>query len=362
MSDWAWTFDDDPSDLSVPGANFDKRLLAYAEDTGEISVDIAPTEEVDYFFSGANQPSSNAWRAGELWRLGIDITQADSRVSLQVALARVDGFGVFQEAYAVGQTFGLGSVGPLFFSGNTLAQNNPQAGDRLRVLFKWTRALEPPATITIKFGFGDPSSDFVEVPIEMGNSVLVWNGNSLNFPNPLTDYRAKMRSRRGIAMSDGKVHETSLRTLFREIHAVLANFDDAEFEASLHAWWAWAVSGKQYAFAYDSADQIDTTLDGAAASGQKVIPLTDTAGIVVGKKYLTRQAAGNKYEIVHVESISAGVSVTARDNLKSAYVSGDIFRSRHYFPKVISPAGDEPWFENPGLTFTLDHLMREDAG
>lgn len=164
-------------------------------------------------------------------------------------------------------------------------------------------------------------------------------------------------------MSDGKIHETSLRTTFDIVRIQLANFDDVDFEADVLAWWAWARAGNQYAFARDLSDKIDTTLNGAAASGQKVIPLTSTAGIVVGTKYKIREAIGNYEENIHVASISAGVSVTARDNLFNSFVSGDIFRSRYYFPKMKAPKEqrDLPVVENQGRVFTFDHTMVEDA-
>lgn len=196
----------------------------------------------------------------------------------------------------------------------------------------------------------------------MQNPRITWNGNGLDFPNPLTGYLAGTRSRRFLEMSDGKVHATQLRTTFDEVRVELDNFEDVEFEAKLHAWWAWAKRGEQYAFSLDPSDQVDTTLDAAAAAGQKVVPLTVTTGIVVGSKYRLRQAADHDEEVVHVDSIAAGVSVTARDNLLFSYVGGDLFRSRGYFPKVVAVEADFPVVENRGRTFTLDHTMREDAG
>ena len=42
----------------------------------------------------------------------------------------------------------------------------------------------------------------------------------------------------------------------------------------LFAWWSWARQGKPFSFSLDSVNSFDTTLDGSAAAGQKVIPLT----------------------------------------------------------------------------------------
>ena len=363
MSDWIWTFDDDPSDLAVPGSNFDKRLLRFAENTGVVPVTVSfSSSETDYYFSPAGQPSSNQWRAGELWTARVEIVLANPRIRLALALSRVNSAGVFQQFYT-GGTFAFPcSAGVKTYSGFTLAQTNPQAGDRIRVHFLWERNSDF-GNNNVSFGFGDPLDNCLEVPIEMPNSLITWNGNALNFPNPLTGYRALPRSRRFVGVSDGKVHETSLRTTFDEVRIQLANFVDVDFEADLLAWWAWARAGNQYAFALDSANQVDTTLDGAAAAAQKVVPLASTAGIVAGNKYRLRPAIGNLEEVVHVDTINAGISITARDNLKYSYVSGDIFRTRDYFPKVVAGPGeaDLPVRENPGLTFTLDHVMVEDA-
>lgn len=363
MADWIWTFDDDPSDLSVPGNNFDKRLMRFAENVGVVPVNVSfNTTEQDFYYSAAGQPSSNQWRAGELWSARVEIILANVRITLSLALARVNSSGVFQQQYANAAGPFPCTAGIKNYSGTTLAQTDPQAGDRIRLVFVWVRNSDF-GNSDVSFGFGDPLTDFLKVPIEMANSLITWNGNALNFPNPLTGYRAISRSRRFVGMSDGKVHETSLRTTFDEVRVRLANFVDVDFEADLRAWWAWARAGNQYAFALDSADQVDTTLDGAAADLQKVIPLASTAGIVVGKKYLIRVAIGNDEEVVHVDTISAGISVTARDNLKYSYASGDIFRTRDFFPKVVAAPreADLPVIENPGLTFTLDHTMVEDA-
>lgn len=196
----------------------------------------------------------------------------------------------------------------------------------------------------------------------MANPEFVWNGNTLAFPGPLSLYEPGPRSRRTLQMSDGKVNAVQLRTKFDEVVISLRNFVDVDFEADLEAWWSWALRGEQYAFAMDSADKIDTTLDGTAASGQKVIPLTSTVGIVVGNKYIVREAAGNEWEVIEVDTISSGISVTALVNLKYGFLTADVFRTRKYHPKVIATESDKPWRENPGLTWTLNHRMREDAG
>ena len=105
----------------------------------------------------------------------------------------------------------------------------------------------------------------------------------------------------------------------------------------LIAWWSWARQGKPWAFAMDSGNVGNTTLDGAAPSGQKTIPLTATAAFTVDDYCLIRAAdTDDEFEIVKIASINAGVSVTATDNLKFTYASADIFRHTDYWPEVTS--------------------------
>lgn len=359
MATWSWTLDDNASDLAFPGDNFDKRLLRFAEGSGEIQVSVGfDSTEGDFFWSEPGEPSREDWPAGP-WRAGVDIITANAKITLAVGLARVSSAGAFKGLYAALSQPMVCSAGLKIFSGTTI-QQEAAASDRLRLLFQWVRDASL-GSLLVGFGFGDPARDFVEVPILMANPSIVWNANVLNFPGPLTGIADPRKARRFLEMSDGKVHATQVRTSFDEVRIALANFEDAAFEADLHAWWAWAKQGNQYAFAVDNDDTIDTTLDGAAAAGQKVIPLTSTTGIVAGKKYRLIESAGHNDEIVQVDTIQAGVSVTALNNLRFGYASADVFRSRGYFPKVVALESDRPWQENPGLTWTLEHAFREDA-
>ena len=362
--DWIWVFDDHPSDASGPGDNFDRRLLAYAEDTGEIQVDIVfDSTEADYFFSPAGQPGTHDWRVGT-WRATVDVTQANAKVSLALGIARVNAAGTFQQAYA-GLTAGqvLSSTGVRVFSGPTLAQSGAVAGDRLRVLFSWVRDNSIGGNGIVKFGYGDPAVDIVGVPILMANPRITWNGIALDFPGPLTGYKAQPMVDRAQDRSAGVVHNTNVSASYRRVRAVLDRFDNVAFWDSLKAWWAWARQGKQYAFALDSGDVVDKTMTGAAASGQKDIPFTDTSSIVAGRKYLVRQAAGHDEEVIQVDTITANVKVTCLANLMYSYVTGDIFRSQDYFPKLVNMDGAEPPFdENAGITYSFDSTAEEDRG
>jgi len=102
------------------------------------------------------------------------------------------------------------------------------------------------------------------------------------------------------------------------------------------AWWSWARQGKVFSLAMDSGDVANTTLDGAAAAAQKVIPLTATTSLAADNICFIETAADNQFEIVEIASVSAGVSVTAKSNLNQAYASGDAFRHFEYYPELIS--------------------------
>lgn len=105
---------------------------------------------------------------------------------------------------------------------------------------------------------------------------------------------------------------------------------------TLWAWWSWARQGKTWAFALDSANVGNTTLDDSAAAGQKVIPVAATAAFAVDDFCLLRAVDNDdEFEIVKIASISAGVSVTAESNLVYSYTSSDTFRHKGYFPSVI---------------------------
>lgn len=198
----------------------------------------------------------------------------------------------------------------------------------------------------------------------MANPEFVFNAVTLAFPHQLTNYTGPKRIHdRSFNPSGGNIIEVVVHRSFFRIGIELARFDNEQFRHDLEAWWTWAGQGNQYAFAFDSADKIDTTLDAAAAAGQKVIPLTSTTSIVVGEKYRIREADDTEQEIIEVASIIAGVSVTAVNNLIFSYASADIFRSRDYFPKVKTADSEFPVTENPGPpTWNLQHTFEQDEG
>lgn len=193
----------------------------------------------------------------------------------------------------------------------------------------------------------------------MAKPRITYDGTNLDFPKLASDWENRRASLRTLKISHGKAHAVSLRNQFDLCRLFLEHFEDKDFERQLYAWWSWAQRGEAYAVALDSADVIDTTLDGAAPAGQDVIPLTATAGIVIGNRYKIREVSGNEEEKIEVASISAGISVTATANLKYGYLSGDTFQSPEFLPKVISLDGVKPWGPSRSIAFTLDHRFRE---
>lgn len=71
----------------------------------------------------------------------------------------------------------------------------------------------------------------------------------------------------------------------------------------------------------DAAAGGDTTLDGAAAAGQKVVPVTSDTGFAVGDT--VRVGDGEKLELGVVASVQAGVSITLADNLTYDHEIGE---------------------------------------
>ncbi len=359
---FSWVLDDGASDFSGPSLSLgNRRLLVYPEDSGSLLITAPFGGGTLWFWTPAGQPGKSEWPVGA-YDTQIAILLANANVNVTfVGLYRYDSQGNPIELYAAGgTTVSCGTTGPKRWQGITVAPAiQPAAGDRLRLGFTFESIAKGSQDVTI--GFGVPDRDYLKVPILMGNPQIVWNGNTLAFPGPLTAYQADLDPDREIDFSAGRVAASILHSLGDKLRVELGNFADAQFEADLDAWWSWASQGKQYAFALDSADVVDLTLSGAAAAGQKDIPLANTSSVVVGARYRLREAAGPEEEIVTIASVTVNVKATAVSNLKFGYVTGDIFRSRDYFPKMVSVDSKKPWMEHL-TTWTLDHQMAEDRG
>jgi len=362
---WLWTLDDGPSDLDEPGTDLGNgRLLRYPEASGSLVLSVPFGGSADlWFWTPANQPGAEDWPVGA-YDVSIGVVGTNPRISVGLtSITRVDGVGTPVELYAAGSlgTLNCGTSGGKRFQGTTLAQSGqPTAGHRLRLGFTFTHDGTLGGT-TVTVGFGVAGRDYLQVPILMANPQIVWNSNVLSFPGPLTSYQSRRRCDRSFDFSAGRVAATGVRSSYDEVRAILGNFDDAQFAADLVAWISWARRGNQYAFALDSADVVNLALSGAAAAGQKDIPLAVTASVVVGRRYRLREVAGDEEEIIQVASVTLNTKATAVNNLKYGYLTGDAFRSPDYFPKMVAADGDQPW-DQLITTYSFDHLMTEDRG
>lgn len=194
----------------------------------------------------------------------------------------------------------------------------------------------------------------------MGLPKFFWDsGKTLEFPVELSGYEAKKRGVAQLAFSSSGKAGAVFETAYDEVVIEMDAFNNRAFYRNLQAWWAWARQGLEYAFAFDGDDTVNAALDGAAAAGQKVVPLASTTGISAGGFYRLRSADRTKEEIVEVDSVSAGVSVTAVENLLYAYESGDAFLGEDYYPRAVSLDSEFPAEEKAALVFEFKHKFRE---
>jgi len=168
----------------------------------------------------------------------------------------------------------------------------------------------------------------------MPNCAIIWDGNTLTLEVGRTGLQTTYKQERNMntAMSGKKefINLYDIQEMSIDLYVTEVNY------SQFVAWWAWARQGKTFAFATDASNVGNTTLDAAAAAAQKVIPLTATTGFVATDYCLIRTAARTDFEVVQIASVSAGVSVTAENNLIYSYASGDEFRHYDYWPSVLT--------------------------
>jgi hypothetical protein len=193
----------------------------------------------------------------------------------------------------------------------------------------------------------------------MGVPQFEFDNKTLDFPVAISTLEKETEFERSLQVSTGGKAGSVFERRLDVVTIGLDNFAERDFYRKLQAWFAWAGQGEEYGFALDKDKKINTTLDGTAAAGQKVIPLTSTTGIQVGDFYKVFSVDFTKYEIIEVDSISADVSVTAVENLIWAYASGDFFQTEDYWPKVVSLDDTFPAVERAHGTFEFEHEFRE---
>ena len=82
---------------------------------------------------------------------------------------------------------------------------------------------------------------------------------------------------------------------------------------------------------------LNTTLDGSAVSGQKVVPLTSTSGFTAGDvAFIRAEDADDEFELIVIDSVDATVSITSTTNLIYSYEATDSCRHKDYFPSVVT--------------------------
>ena len=163
------------------------------------------------------------------------------------------------------------------------------------------------------------------------NSVNI-DGLTLLPPGPRVNYIHVSKSNRS---SSGKIETIS--------QYGLVNLEfDAWFSIttykSLVAFFSWARQGKVCSFALDSGETSNTTLDGAAASGQKVIPVTDGSSFSTYDVCFIQSLDGEKYEIFAVASHDAG-QINSVTNLIYSYEIGSACRLLDYYPSLVYTGG-----------------------
>ncbi len=173
----------------------------------------------------------------------------------------------------------------------------------------------------------------------LGRIVYDPGGGSRNIdlPEELTRYEERRVVKRALNRSEGGVVLVQFQHFFDEVEIEIRRMQhNVAFMDAIEAFWAWAGKGGTFAFADDSANMILTTLDGAAAANQAVVPVTATTGFGIGK-LVTLESANDGWQRERAEMLSVlgGVSFTAVSNLVHAYKVGDIVRSNRYFPKCV---------------------------
>jgi hypothetical protein len=105
-------------------------------------------------------------------------------------------------------------------------------------------------------------------------------------------------------------------------------------------WYFWARHRRMFALAMSTSRMVSTTLDGSAASGQKVIPLDATTGLSATDNVIIRSATTFARQKIAIDSVSAGVSITVDQNLLDDYVEDDVLMHDDYFPFLICTDDD----------------------
>ena len=164
------------------------------------------------------------------------------------------------------------------------------------------------------------------------NSVNI-DGIIIDTAGPITEHIQTAQTNRS---GSGKVETISQYGIHKVSFNCFFNWDTYR---ALLAWFSWARTGQTFSFAVDTDYTSNTTLDDAAASGQKVVPLTSTSGFAIYDTCYIKSADGSNYETLRLAGVSAGVSVTSATDLIYSYSSGDTCRHFEYYPSLVYTKG-----------------------
>lgn len=117
--------------------------------------------------------------------------------------------------------------------------------------------------------------------------------------------------------------------------------DDADLRAQLMNWWQWAQNGGEWSIALDSIGTVDTALSADHAAGVTTLNITDTNGILPGRRY--KVIDGPYHQIVTIHDVTGPTAATIEDETDFALSSGAIFRDVLLFPGYL----EDPEQESP---------------
>lgn len=190
---------------------------------------------------------------------------------------------------------------------------------------------------------------------------IIWNGNTITFPNApdiwtLNKY-VKDKSNHS---SDGHQVKHHRYFLWR-VHFGIKGVMTPQMEADLHTWWDYAMRGNTYALAFDSGKVLNTTCDADSLSGQAILNVLATTGAAAGDLMTITKADRTVEEVGMVSSTGSG-TITLTGNLKNDFESGDTVRHYRYFPSVRSMDSGMPFdMQNEGGSnfLELGHTAEE---
>lgn len=169
----------------------------------------------------------------------------------------------------------------------------------------------------------------------MAFAQITYNGRTINFPwghytlqdDPLHNALVN-RSASGIVETLNVNVENLINVAWRLFEN--ANTTDATFKRNMEQFFQWAQKGNAWKLALDSSDTVLTTLANDAAAGAGSIVLTSATGVVAGRQYVIRNTTD--WQVIKVNSIAGAPTITLVETLDFAFLAGDRFRSRQYWP------------------------------